>query len=191
MSTRTRWECNHCEGKGIQEKRVEKARPVDRNFLDRIFRPTPTRPEFLRVQEKCRHCGGTGVLMLSLEEVQKLEHEHDEERTRELEKWGFATGRQFLVINPIDQPVRPPRPDLARIRTYRCRKCGYAALQSEFPMRRNTLVGGDQEAYEGYCPKCGHSDPKDLTPPAPKRTVNWDTFGKPRNNVKPFDRLND
>jgi predicted RNA-binding Zn-ribbon protein involved in translation (DUF1610 family) len=200
MSTQTRWECYECNGKATQSKRVEKVQPRaervqpdDRSFLKRMFRPTPTPPpppppEIVWVQEKCSRCGGTGVLMLSLEEVQRLEDQHQEERRRQIDRLGLATGPKILVIDPIDQPIRPPRPDLNRDRTYRCGKCGFTAGQG-FPSRRNTLVGGDREAYELYCPKCGQRDPTDITTTPKKRTVNWDSFGKPRGDLKPGSGL--
>jgi DNA-directed RNA polymerase subunit RPC12/RpoP len=200
MSTPTRWECYLCNGKGTQNKTVEKVQPDQKvppghsGLFKRVFRRAPPPPEVVEVawvQEKCARCGGTGVLMLSLEEVQKLEDQHNEEQRRQLQDWGFATGPRFLVIDPVDQPIRPPRPDLFRARTYRCSKCGYTARDSEFPTRKNTLDGGDEDAHEWYCPKCGQRDPKDISPPGPRRTVNWDDFGEPRHSVKPFDRFND
>jgi len=191
MSTRTRWECYECNGKGTQSKKVEKVQPDDRSVLNRVFRRPPPPPEVVWVQEKCSRCGGTEVLTLSLEEVQRLEDQHQEERRTQLERWGFAVGPKMLVINPIDQPTRPPEPDPHPTRTHRCSKCGYTAPYGAFPQRKNTVFGGDEELTEPYCPKCGKGDPEDISPRAPKRNVNWDSFGEPRDNLKPGSGLKD
>lgn len=174
MLGKTRWKCYKCRGKGTTDKGIEK--PISSGFLSRIFSPRPPKPEFAWIQEKCMHCNGAGVLILSFEEVQQLEKAHDKERDADLKQWGVTTLSRFLMIEPIDPPIRPPQSLLGTDHdTFQCAKCGYTAKRYEFPLRGNTVPGGDPESEEMYCPRCKQHSFKDITPDS---RTNWDRYSK-------------
>jgi hypothetical protein len=136
VSTRTRWKCYKCSGRGGEDKKIPNSwfRRVILGDLD-----------YTLVRDECKHCRGTEELMLSVEEVQRLKADDRVSRSRTARLIGSEPSWHPLKIEPLDPPIGLDRPNPYR-NFYHCGRCGYEADFKNFPHGPGGRL---------HCPKCG------------------------------------
>jgi len=142
MEPRTRWRCWVCKGTG------EISKHVTNGFFKRVFLRKP-RYETLDSKVPCRTCSGSGILMLTQEEVWAKETAAAQRDL--LSGLNLIRGHRSLKMIPIDPPIHPrysPPPESKA----KCRNCSFQAWASTLPRK---VSYHDDQVTTTYCPNCG------------------------------------